>query len=90
MNAVEGSNPDNVMAKLSGYHRGLRSGHAFKGVTRELERAVCLLGSIDRMSRSTGLSRVLAFGGMLVTKERAKAEHKQKTSNQVSESKGET
>jgi hypothetical protein len=35
----------------TGHHRGLRAGHEFRGVTRELGRASRLLGSI---SRSTG------------------------------------
>jgi len=41
--APEGSNPDSVSGELSGYHRGLRAGHVFKGVIRELGRAICLL-----------------------------------------------
>ena len=37
--------------KRTGHHRGLRAGHAFRGVTRELGRASRLLGS---KSRNTG------------------------------------
>ncbi len=33
-------------AKDEGHHRGLRAGHALTGVTRELERAICLLVTI--------------------------------------------
>src|SRR6266849_9169458 len=32
-------------ASEAGHHRGLRAGHAFKGVARELGRANCLLAS---------------------------------------------
>jgi hypothetical protein len=37
--------------KQAGHHRGLRAGHVFRGVTRELGRAYRLLGS---KSRNTG------------------------------------
>ena len=39
----EGSSPEHAKARCSGYHRGLRSGHAFIGVTRKLGRSDCLL-----------------------------------------------
>ncbi|MDL1986474.1 MAG: hypothetical protein LWX08_02250 [Deltaproteobacteria bacterium] len=29
--------------KCTGHHRGLRAGHVFTGIARELERANCLL-----------------------------------------------
>ena len=39
----EGSSPEHAKAMCSGHHRGLRSGHAFIGVTRKLGRSDCLL-----------------------------------------------
>jgi hypothetical protein len=39
----EGSSPEHVKARWAGYHRGLRSGHVFIGVTRKLGRSDCLL-----------------------------------------------
>ena len=40
---LEGSSSGSDMAMSLGHHRGLRAGHVFTGVTRELGRAVCLL-----------------------------------------------
>lgn len=47
----EGSSPVRVQASGAGHHRDLRSGHAFRGVIRELGRTSRLLGS---QRRSTG------------------------------------
>ena len=44
----EGSSPVRVQASGLGHHRGLRSGHAFRGVIRELGRTSRLLGSQRR------------------------------------------
>ncbi len=41
--ALEGSSPECAMGEYSGHHRGLRAGHVFTGIARELERANCLL-----------------------------------------------
>ena len=38
----------NAIWPASGHRRGLRPGHAFKGVIRELERAVCLPAERER------------------------------------------
>ena len=43
LHALEGSSPGCAMAKQQGHHRGLSTGHVFKGVVRELGRASCLL-----------------------------------------------
>ena len=48
--------------KRAGHHRGLRSGHAFRGVNRELGRASRLLGTQrrsrdDRRNQHPGVSR---------------------------------
>jgi len=51
--------------KCSGHHRGLRPGHVFKGVTRELGRARKLPCESTRKMRGTGRSRALAFTGLL-------------------------
>ena len=40
---TEGCSPADARAKWAGPHRGLRAGHAFRGETRELGRALCLL-----------------------------------------------
>ena len=45
LNALEGSSPVCVKDEHAGHHRGLRAGHAFTGITRELGRASCLLVS---------------------------------------------
>ena len=44
----EGSSPVRVQASGAGHHRDLRSGHAFRGVIRELGRASRLLGREHR------------------------------------------
>ena len=48
---LEGSRPARAKASGMGHHRDLRSGHVFRGVTRELGRTSRLLG---RPRRSTG------------------------------------
>jgi len=40
--------------KRPGYHRGLRPGHVFMGVTRELGRANCLLAESTGKQGGTG------------------------------------
>lgn len=49
--------------KRAGHHRGLRAGHGFKGVTRELGRTSRLLGSNrrkegDRLNQHPGVGRL--------------------------------
>ena len=51
--------------ECEGYHRGLRPGHVFKGVTRELGRAGKLPCESTRKMRGTGRSRALAFADLL-------------------------
>jgi hypothetical protein len=41
--APEGSSPGPVTGDRSGYHRGLRAEHVFRGVARERGRATCFL-----------------------------------------------
>ena len=58
----EGSSPVRDKASGMGHHRGLRSGHAFRGVIRELGRASRLLGSHrrkagDRRNQHPGVDR---------------------------------
>jgi hypothetical protein len=50
--------------KRTGHHRGLRAGHVFRGVTRELGRASRLLGSNsrrkdDRLNQHPGICRAM-------------------------------
>ena len=42
LHAPEGSNPVCDTGECTGHHRGLRAGHVFRGVTRELGRTTCL------------------------------------------------
>ena len=42
LHAPEGNNPVSDRGECAGYHRGLRAGHVFRGVTRELGRTTCL------------------------------------------------
>ena len=42
LQAPEGNNPVCDSGKCAGYHRGLRAGHVFTGVARELGRTTCL------------------------------------------------
>src|SRR5881394_863724 len=45
---LEGSSPARAKASGKGHHRDLRSGHAFRGVIRELGRSSRLLGNTSR------------------------------------------
>ncbi len=54
--------------KPTGYHRGLRAGHGFRGVNRELGRASRLLGSNsrsegDRLNQHPGICRATPTAG---------------------------
>ena len=42
LHAPEGNNPVGDRGECTGYHRGLRAGHVFRGVARELGRTTCL------------------------------------------------
>jgi hypothetical protein len=42
---AEGRSPGCDSGELSGHHRGLRPGHVFIGVAREMGRSECLLGN---------------------------------------------
>lgn len=46
LHQAEGSSPWSEPGELLGHHRGLGTGHAYKGVARELGRANCLLAKI--------------------------------------------
>ena len=83
---AEGSRPECVKGKYSGYHRGLRPGHVSKGVARELGRAKWLLVVIVRKRRGTGRSRALAFNGLLpaMNESRGKRETQRKGAHKVS------
>ena len=52
--------------ECAGHHRGLRAGHVFRGVTRELGRAICLLVQVpetgDRLTKGPGVARGLPPG----------------------------
>jgi len=67
--------------ECSGYHRGLRAGHVFKGVDRELVRSECFL--VYHQIRSTGVGQLMrrspgAGKGKLQPDWRAKAKEQNK------------
>ena len=45
MDLAEGCSPGCVSGEPSGHHRGLRPGHVFIGVAREMGISGCLLGN---------------------------------------------
>jgi len=54
------------MASEAGHHRGLRAGHVFKGVARELGRANCLLArspesKVNRENKRPGADGQLQY-----------------------------
>lgn len=70
-----GSNPGSDKARAQVHHRGLRPGHAFTGVGRELGRAVGLLARIPEEEVYRVNNRP---GGQLPPDSEPETEHKQR------------